>query len=321
MPCLRSLLPILVLVCAVTVSSGASPKYLAFLLFPMETGAAERPIAGAQKPLLSLLGAWEEAGGTRILIEENRIVTYQNGRQSVQSILDYESGVLAVRDQGLKTTWIVQFYGSKLRVRNSDKAYEYNRLKSVPPEVILQPFRLGAPVEISPDRGRVIQEELRGRLQKDQEVLKSGKPADAVLAGNLRFLKELVQEIGWIDATRFGRQASADAILIAKHGNELDLMVAILPYVEKDFKLAGDDAQMFTVLYDGLQLDLGLKQRYGTQLGVDAKGEPMVLPLENVSKTDEFRKELGLPPLSEYLEVAGKALFGGRKIRLPRPDE
>jgi hypothetical protein len=97
-------------------------------------------------------------------------------------------------------------------------------------------------------------------------------------------------------------------------------MMAVLPYAEKDLRLAGD-GQTYAVLYDGLQIELGNKQKYGTQLAQDSQGKPYVLPLEEPGKVDEFLKEMGLPPFSKYLEDASKILYDGQPIRMARDDE
>jgi hypothetical protein len=54
---------------------------------------------------------------------------------------------------------------------------------------------------------------------------------------------------------------------------------------------------------------------------VDSEGNPLVLPLEDITKVDQYRKEIGLPPLVEYLKLASEGLYAGKPIRLPRADE
>ena len=98
-------------------------------------------------------------------------------------------------------------------------------------------------------------------------------------------------------------------------------MVAIMPLVERDYRGDPEDSVMFAILYDALQQNLGRKQRFGTQTGRDTEGNPMVLPLEDVSKVELFRKEIGLPPLSEYMQQASEFLYSGKPLRMPRADE
>lgn len=288
---------------------------LFFLLYAY--GSADGCLADS---LSKLFGAWQEQSNGQVLaIESTRIIAYENKHQSVRAILHYEPGVLTLRNQGLKEAWSVTITGKTLKLERNHVDYQYRRLGKVPPEVKLKPFPLGESVRLSPDRVQSIQAELHERKAKDQEVLKGSEKQEVVekvLSENLEYLKSLIHQIGWIDTERFGRQASADAILMAKHGNDLSLLQTILPLVERDFKNAGDDAQMFTILYDGLQIDLGLKQRYGTQLWESPDGVAYVLPMENPAKVDQFRRELGLPPLAEYLLEASKALYEGKPIQI-----
>jgi hypothetical protein len=171
-------------------------------------------------------------------------------------------------------------------------------------------------------RRDAISREIHERMLKDQD--KEGRtlpPTSPVTIENREYLKALIQELGWIDLHRFGDEGSGNAIILAQHSGDLPLMVAILPFVEKECKGAGESSVMYAILYDRLQLNLGRKQRFGTQVGMDSEGHPMVLPLEDASKVEQFRKEIGLPPLAEYLKLASEGLYQGKSIRMPRADE
>lgn len=170
-----------------------------------------------------------------------------------------------------------------------------------------------------------IAKEMHERLLKDQAAIKAANgqagAADSVIVDNREYLKHLIQEIGWIDIHRFGGEASGNALVLAKHSRDLSLIMGILPFVEKDFKGQSESNVMLAILYDGLQINLGRKQRYGTQTGLDSEGVPMVLPLEDPSRVEQYRKEIGLPPLADYLKLASEGLYKGKSIRMPRPDE
>ncbi len=170
-----------------------------------------------------------------------------------------------------------------------------------------------------------IAKDIHERLLRDQAAIKAadGKAGatNSVIIENKEYLERLIQEVGWIDVHRFGSEASGNAIVLAKHSRDLSLIMGILPFLQQDFKGQSEENVMLAILYDGLQINLGRKQRYGTQLGVDSEGNPLVLPLEDPSKVEQFRKEIGLPPLSEYLKLASEGLYKGKSIRMPRPDE
>jgi hypothetical protein len=174
-----------------------------------------------------------------------------------------------------------------------------------------------------------VQEELAKRLQADQEVrkdllkgndperLKDPAKLQAMMkvdAANTAYLVGLVKEVGWIDVERFGVEAANAAFLLVQHSGDLPLMVAVLPLIEKDVKTKRLDGEPYALLYDRLQLMLGGKQRYGTQLGANDKDEPVVAALEDRAKVDQYRKELGMTPLADYLKLFESGT--GKKISI-----
>lgn len=287
-----------------------------FALFLLQTAVA----LGAEVPQ-SLLGAWQLQGGADVvLIEADRLVVWQDGKLRVLGVLSYESGWLTVRRSGLPERWHALTQGRTLVLEQGDVPHAFERLATVPDAVQLAPAALPAPAVLTPERIAVIQQELASRLQADQQALKSvAVEKERVGSENMRYLRSLTQEVGWIDVDRFGSRTSYAAAILAKHGGDLRLLLAALPWIEKDFKHAGVDAQAFAIVYDSVQLDLGRKQRFGTQIRGAGGGKPFVLPLEDPERVDAFRKEIGLPPLAEYLSEAGKVL--GVTIAMPPKDE
>jgi len=121
-------------------------------------------------------------------------------------------------------------------------------------------------------------------------------------AENTAYVKKLIEEVGWIDGRRFGKEASNTAFLIVQHSGDLRLMLTALPEIEKDVKTGQADGQGFALLYDRTQIMLGRPQRYGSQLARNSNGQVQMLPLEDRSKVDEFRQSLHMQPLAEYLK-------------------
>lgn len=180
----------------------------------------------------------------------------------------------------------------------------------------LSPLPLGdSTKEIAPQRVAEIKRDLERRVVEDQAVRRqAARRADMsrIDRENTAALRTLVQEIGWIDAERFGREAAGHAFLIVQHSGDLRLMQAALPLIEKDMKRGIGDPQEYALLYDRLQLMQGKPQRYGSQVAVGPLGNPVVLPLEDRSKVEQFRQEIGLFPLANYLEMIEKRLPGSK---------
>ncbi len=77
---------------------------------------------------------------------------------------------------------------------------------------------------------------------------------------------------------------------------------------------------MYSVLYDELQITLGNRQRYGTQIDTDKDGHPYILPLEDLGKVDQYRKDIGILSFKDYLKLVSDNM-GGVTPRVAGSDE
>lgn len=271
----------------------------------------------------ALHGAWEaDPRGSQLLFQEDQIVVRRDGALSVAAILERAPCELIVRYQGLRSTWKLD-WADGLLVVHADEDLRLRPLASVPRELDISVPVLLQPKALEVAEVNAIAAELVARGAKDQDAakdpgLRAGRPA--ILAENLRYLRDLTSRIGWIDIPRFGQPAASAAILIAKHGSDLQLMKAALPIVETDVKAHGGSGQMFSVLYDELQITLGHRQRFGTQFMPDAHGHPFILPLEEPARVDFYRKEIGILSFEEYLKLV-RDNMGVAAIRVAGSDE
>jgi hypothetical protein len=275
-------------------------------------------------PTAELQGAWQQVGaGDVVNIKGDQLFRFDKGKLSVLGIVHCRQGVLVVRNIGELETWQASVKGGLLRLGRSE-VRTYRRLPQVPPQLDLHAAAVGTAHPLPPERIKEITGEVLRRFQYEQEVLKDRVRAPAegpsLREDNRRYLTRLVQEVGWLDTARFGEKTSVDATILLKHTGDLPLAMAALPYVERDLKLTGD-GQTYAVLFDDLQLQMGRKQRYGTQIGEDGQGNPYVLPLEEPAKVDDYLKAIGLPPLENYMKDVSKYLYGGKLVRLARPEE
>jgi hypothetical protein len=271
-----------------------------------------------------LVGAWKEEGGDRLLnIEADRIIEKSaDGKLIIRGLIRQDGNNLVLREEGFRKEWTATVSGGLLWLEARDTAKPsagtFHRLDRVPAEVRLEPLSLAVSSKPSPDRIQKIQAEIAARFKAEQALLKNRAPreeVDRAFAANLSFLRGLLQDVGWIDSPRFGAQTSVYAVILAKHTRDLPLMMTVLPFAEHDLKSSGD-GQTYAVLYDALQLDLGKKQLYGTQISEDDKG-PFVLPMEESrDKVNERLTKMGLPNLDEYLSVVSKAMFQGKTVQV-----
>jgi hypothetical protein len=272
----------------------------------------------------SLHGAWEAGGGkAQVLFQGDEVILRKNGALSVAKVLRREPCKLFVRYQGLKATWsVLPGTAGNLELK-ADEPLSLRPLERVPSDLDINLPTLPKPGPVPPPEAKAVEKELLSRVKNDQDALKD--PAQKakrpeIMADNLRYLRDLTHRVGWIDIPRFGKSAASAAILIAKHGSDLLLMKAALPVVERDVKENGGSGEMFSVLYDELAITLGNQQRYGTQFDTDKEGRPYILPLENLSKVDQYRKEIGILSFEDYQKLVSSNL-GGVALRVAGSDE
>ncbi len=135
------------------------------------------------------------------------------------------------------------------------------------------------------------------------EFQRLGQQLGRVDAENTARLGEIVERHGWPTYTLVGKDGAKAAWILVQHADLspkfqrrcLDLMT----------KVPRDEVSQVDVAYltDRVLLAEGKKQVYGTQFTL-ANGKCKPRPLEDEANVDQRRKEVGLPPLAEYLKEA-----------------
>lgn len=122
---------------------------------------------------------------------------------------------------------------------------------------------------------------------------------------NLTWLKTVVEKHGWPGQSLVGRDGARGAFLIAQHAvSDLDFMAKCLEKLKAAHRAGDAEGEWVALMTDRLLvLKDGKKQLYGTQL-MPKDGKLVPRPIEDEANVDARRKELGLPPLADYLELA-----------------
>lgn len=183
--------------------------------------------------------------------------------------------------------------------------------------------QLGKPDPLPEETVKQIQGELMERMTIDQEVRSDPKLFEENTAAidrmlevdreNTEWIKAIVFEHGWIDVDRFGAEASNAAFLLVQHSQDLPLMIAVLPRIEEDVRAGKLNGEPYALLYDRVQIKQDKKQKYGSQVVEDENGDPVVAPLEDPDRVEEYRREMGMLPMDEYIELVEEML--GRKVK------
>src|SRR5262249_38667411 len=121
--------------------------------------------------------------------------------------------------------------------------------------------------------------------------------------------------IGWIDSRRFGATTENSAYLIVMHTKDLSLMQAALPELKKEVLAKRFDPELYAGLHDRFRTIVALPERYGMHVTPGENRELVVGRLEEPKRVDEYRKEIGLPPLREYLKRYQEE-NGGKEVRV-----
>lgn len=283
---------------------------------------------------LDINGYWQDVTRPEytVAIERERLVIAFRGKiQEAAKLLRASKESLSLCQFGRDIVWPLELDGSHLilHARERNETFRLQRLQEKPAYLAVKPFALAEPMALPEEKVREIERELARRLEIDQELRRpkdSGKlplpwrqeqqassdvAADSSLllamktAENTAYIRELISEVGWIDGDRFSFAAANAAFLLVQHSEDIQLMLVALPWIKEDAKLGRTDWEPYTLLYDRLQLRLGEKQRYGTQIRRDESGQLIVLPVEDESRVDERREEVGLLPLAQYVKIFG----------------
>ena len=292
-------------------------------------------------PLGGVEGFWQDKEQADYLVaigNEQLVVSFGGQVRKVATILDSMGSSLRLCEDGQDSMREISWDRNNLTIRDprTDEAHHLRRLPSHPGDLRIAALQIPEPMPVAADIAQQIEGELGRRVRADQDAQKlhfeqlwgigatqsstvagQALPEDlntlnmvAVKAENTKFLKKLVTELGWIDSRRFGAVAADYAFLLAQHSQDLPLMLAALPKIKAEVEAGRLEGDTYALLYDRIQLFLGKKQYYGTRMGKDTTGQPIVLPTERPETVDERRKSLGMDPLSVYVKI-----FGAREVR------
>lgn len=118
-------------------------------------------------------------------------------------------------------------------------------------------------------------------------------------------LAALVARKGWPRAGTVGSEAVMGAYLVAMHSHD-GAQKEYLADIRKACEAGELPWMRYANIYDRALFNENKPQKYGTHTRYNelTKKEELY-PLEDESKVDQWRKELGLPPLEEYLKTFG----------------
>lgn len=119
---------------------------------------------------------------------------------------------------------------------------------------------------------------------------------------NLDELGALLNEKGWPKRSQVGNDAAEAAFYVLQHSTA-SAQEKFLPMFWECCRENEASWQQYALMFDRMRMNMNLPQRYGTHYKLDnrATNERILYPLEDETKVDEWRKQIGLEPLKEYL--------------------
>jgi hypothetical protein len=155
------------------------------------------------------------------------------------------------------------------------------------------------------DARREFIEWMKGQTKVDPEapLLRKLREVDR---RNMTRMKEIVDRHGWPGKSLVGADGAHAAWLLVQHADhDRPFQKRCLALLGEAVKKGEATTEDLAYLTDRVRVGEGQKQVYGTQLRtVDGKQIPA--PIEDEANVDRRRKEVGLSPLAEYLQMAEK---------------
>jgi hypothetical protein len=122
---------------------------------------------------------------------------------------------------------------------------------------------------------------------------------------NVQKITAILDKYGWLSPGIIGDEGNATLFIVIQH-SELPVQIKYLPMLRDAVNKGNAKARHLALLEDRVALRQGKEQVYGSQVAWDMKtNKHYVLPLVDPDNVDKRRAEVGLPPLSEYLQNWG----------------
>jgi hypothetical protein len=119
---------------------------------------------------------------------------------------------------------------------------------------------------------------------------------------NLAELVTLLDTKGWPEKSQVGSEGSQAAFYVLQHSNAT-AQEKYIKLFENACREGEGNWQQYALMFDRMRMNQNLPQKYGTHFILDnrATGEKKLYPLEDETRVNEWRKEIGLEPLNDYL--------------------
>ncbi len=124
-----------------------------------------------------------------------------------------------------------------------------------------------------------------------------------IFTTNQKTIKEYFKQYGIPTISKDGKKESFYFWLIVQHSdNDVNFQAKVLHKMKYFLKKNDINKSNYAYLYDRVKKNKNQPQRYGTQMIYDSTGTHFPYKLENEKKLNQYRKEMDLEPIEDYLK-------------------
>ncbi len=141
-----------------------------------------------------------------------------------------------------------------------------------------------------------------------------------VIRRNFPLVKNILNQFGFPGFNLVGTTSSHNYWLLVQHSDfDLPFQKKALSRMKKQVHKKNASGQDYAYLVDRIAINEGRKQLYGTQIIMGESGTKLK-PCQDILNLDKRRKQVGLPPIKEYLTKADALFWELNKDRLKKPE-
>ena len=128
------------------------------------------------------------------------------------------------------------------------------------------------------------------------------RKGDSVNLINQQRIKRLYEKFGFLGENKVGKKAATNFWLPIQHAdNDISFQLKMLNAMKKEIQLENIDKYHLAMLEDRTNVNLGRKQRFGSQVTYKDNGQAIPkIGLMDTIIVDSLRKEYSLPGIKEY---------------------
>jgi hypothetical protein len=127
---------------------------------------------------------------------------------------------------------------------------------------------------------------------------------------NSKKIADMLSKWGWLGSEQVGYKCNLDLWLLVQHSDKnLALQEEVLENLKKSGLKNKQDLKHYAYLYDRVQTNKNLPQRYGTQGYCKKAHDWQPFKIESIKNLNKFRRSAGMVEFEAYQKIASKFCY------------